>query len=145
MTWEKTRDRRARVCSWHQRLHDVVAVMRTLHVQNVHRVSMASAESMCRSAGEEAAVDASEGVTSEDQVTQQSMRAIYEQLSTCFSSEQADEIAINFCFVQTKSVPLIPCVFCLDRFIVQIHADGHAIVHNITPPLTFVAATPFRW
>lgn len=47
-----------------------------------------------------------EAVSSDDQGTLQSMRVIYEQLATCFSSEQADEIAINFCFVQTKSAPV---------------------------------------
>lgn len=47
-----------------------------------------------------------EAVNSDDQSTLQSMRVIYEQLASCFSSEQADEIAINFCFVQTKSAPV---------------------------------------
>jgi hypothetical protein len=31
------------------------------------------------------------------------MREIHEQLATCTTSERADEIAINFCLIQTKS------------------------------------------
>ena len=31
------------------------------------------------------------------------MRDLYEQLATCTTSERADEIAINFCLIQTKS------------------------------------------
>lgn len=33
------------------------------------------------------------------------IRAIYEQLAACTTSERADETAINFCLIQTKSVP----------------------------------------
>lgn len=55
---------------------------------------------------EDAPTNALEGASADDQGTMQSMRVIYEQLANCFSSEQADEIAINFCFVQTKSMPL---------------------------------------
>ena len=55
---------------------------------------------------EDGPTNALEGASADDQGTMQSMRVIYEQLANCFSSEQADEIAINFCFVQTKSMPL---------------------------------------
>ena len=34
----------------------------------------------------------------------EALRQIYEQLARCGSMEQADEIVINFCFIQTKGV-----------------------------------------
>ena len=71
------------------------------HTLQLHVVRALGGTDEC--AGEAAPADAVDGASAEDQGTLQSMRGVYEQLSTCFSSEQADEIAINFCFVQTKS------------------------------------------
>jgi hypothetical protein len=39
----------------------------------------------------------------EGQAEPTGMREIHEQLATCTTSERADEIAINFCLIQTKS------------------------------------------
>lgn len=68
----------------------------------------------CGSAGEEAEEGAAGGPEG-GQAEPTGMRVIYEQLSTCTTSERADEIAINFCLIQTKSV-LHTFVSCLLTF-----------------------------
>lgn len=48
--------------------------------------------------------EAPASLTEEGQAEPTGMREIHEQLETCTTSERADEIAINFCLIQTKSM-----------------------------------------
>ena len=54
---------------------------------------------------DEAAEGGAEAALDTGDPNYEALRRIYEQLATCYSIEQADDIAVNFCFIQSKGAP----------------------------------------